>query len=242
MDRLGSVVLTSKDKAHIAALGKIIADVPIRQVVMSDMPSRSVPYQQWRAQVNARRIPVRTVHAGAQWNVQQLKLTALNPPSDARSARADDNSLVLLLEYGPTRVLWMSDAGETVEHRLVASGLDLRCPVLIKASHNKEPSGTDELLDAVRPELVVQIANAWPVHRYPDPALRERIEQHGARWLRTDDAGAVTIHLTPRGYWVQACRSAAWRGRRACGRGRLRVRRRRPRHRRSRLRCGGLRR
>jgi competence protein ComEC len=209
VDRLGSVVLSCKDKAHVAGLNDIVAEVPLRQIVMSDMPARSAPYQEWRARVNTRRIPVRALHAGAQWNVQQWKFTVLNPPGDSQVTRADDNSLVLLFEYGPTRVLWMSDAGATVERRLAASGLDLHCPILIKASHNKEPSGTDELLDAVRPELVVQIANRWPAHRYPKAALRERVEQRGARWLCTEETGAVTLHLNSRGYWVRTCRDAA---------------------------------
>jgi competence protein ComEC len=209
VDRLGGVVLTCKDKAHTAGLSNIVHELPLRQVVMSDMPSRSAAYWDWRAMINRRRVPVRALHAGARWNVQQLQLTALNPPGDSRAIRADDNSLVLLLEYGPTRVLWMSDAGATVERRLVAGGLNLRCPILIKASHNKEPSGTDELLDAVRPELVVQIANRWPVQRNPDFALRERVERRGARWLCTEETGAVTLHLTSRGYWVRTCHEAA---------------------------------
>ncbi|MBM3858506.1 MAG: DNA internalization-related competence protein ComEC/Rec2, partial [Verrucomicrobia bacterium] len=209
VDRLGSVVLTAKDKAHVAGLSNIVAEVSLRGIVMTDMPSRSLPYRRWREQANARRVPVRTLHAGAQWQAQQLKFTALSPPGDSRATRADDNSLVLLIEYGPTRLLWMSDAGATIERRLAASGMDLRCPILIKASHNKEPSGTEELLDAVRPELVVQIANRWPVQRNPDPALRERVEQRGARWLCTEDTGAVTLRLTSRGYWVRTCREAA---------------------------------
>ena len=212
VDRLGSVVLTCKDKGHVAGLSNVVAEVPVRQVVMSDMPSRSAPYWEWRAQVNAHRVPVRTLHAGAQWNVQQLKLTVLNPPRNSCSSRADDNSLVLLLEYGPTRMLWMSDAGASVEQRLARSGLDLHCPILIKASHNKEPSGTDELLDAVRPELVVQIANLWPAHRYPDAASRERVVQRGAHWLCTEESGAITLHLNSCGYWVRTCRATGdWR-------------------------------
>ncbi len=203
VDRLGSIVLTCKDKTHVAGLNRVVAEMPVGQVVMSDMPARSPVYQQWRAQLNDRQIPVRALHAGAQWNIQRLRLTVLNPPADARSSRADDNSLVLLLEYGPTRLLWMSDAGETIEQRLAANGLDLRCPILIKGSHNKEPSGTTTLLDTVRPEWVIQVANSWPVSRCPDPAVRERVTRRGARYLRTDETGAVTIRLTPRGYWVK---------------------------------------
>jgi len=209
VDRLGSVVLTCKAKNHVSGLSNVVQEVPVRGMVMSDMPSRSLPYQRWRDQVNTRQIPVRTVHEGATWKVQALKLTALNPPGDSRSRRADDNSLVLLLEYGPTRLLWMSDAGATVERRLASSGRSLRCPILIKACHNAEPSGTEEFLDAVQPEVVVQIANRWPLSRNPDAALRERVERRGARWFCTEQHGAISIRLTPDGYWIRTCLEAA---------------------------------
>jgi competence protein ComEC len=206
VDRLGSVIVTCKDRGHIAGLEEIITQMPVREVVVSGIPSRSQPYQDWRGRVNARLIPVRNVHAGTSWNVQQLKITALNPPSDSRSSRADDNALVMLLEYGPTRILWTSNIGESIERRLVQSGVDLHCPILIKANHTREPSGTDELLDAVKPELVVHLVNSWPVFRRSDPELAQRVKQHGARYVRSDEAGAITIHLTSHGYWFLPCR------------------------------------
>jgi competence protein ComEC len=195
VDRLGSVVVSCKDKGHVAGLADVVGEMPVRQVVLSDAPSRSPAYWDWRALVNGQRIPVRTARAGDQWRVQQLTITVLNPTGEEQFNRADDNSLVLMFEHGPTRVLWMSDAGATVERKLAASGADLRCAVLVKGSHNKEPSGTDELLTAARPETVVQVVNAWPVNRYPDPSLWDRIVAHGARGLRTDETGAVTIGM-----------------------------------------------
>ena len=111
-----------------------------------------------------------------------------------------DNSLVLAVEYGPTHVLLMSDAGESAERRLLASGGDLRAQLIVKGRHGREPSCTDAFLDAVRPEAVVVAAALRPIDRYPDPELRERLQPRGVRLIRTDEAGAVTIRLTKRGY------------------------------------------
>lgn len=202
-DRLDSVVVTCKDNAHVSGLTNLFGEVSLGRVIMSDTRSMSRPYRSWRDQLIERRIPIQTVQAGASWQARNLKITVLHPPAGSRAVRADDNSLVLLLEHGPTRLLWASDIGATGEQHLLRSGADLRCQVLIKGSHGKEPSGSEALLDAARPELVVQVANRWPSFRQPDPALRERVERRGARWLCTEETGAVTLRLTKSGWSVR---------------------------------------
>jgi competence protein ComEC len=127
----------------------------------------------------------------------------LSPPPGVVASRADDNALVLAVEYGPTRVLLMSDAGETVEKRLLKDYSDLRAQVVVKGQHSKESSCTADFLDAVRPETVVQVVNTDNSHRYPESALRDRLTARGITYLRTDDDGAVTIRLTKTGCEVK---------------------------------------
>ena len=90
----------------------------------------------------------------------------------------------------------MSDAGETVEKRLLKNFSDLRAQVIIKGQHGTESSCTAEFLDAVHPETVVQVVNLNDSHRYPEPSLRDRLAQRNIVLLRSDDSGAVTIRLT----------------------------------------------
>ena len=205
VDRLGGMLLTVKDAAHVAGLNQLLATLPPRGTVVADSAARSSTYWRWRTEVNRRTIPVRTVHGGEQWEIKGLRITVLNPPPATSAQRSDDNSLILVLEYGPTRLLLLSDAGATVERRLVESGADLRCAVLIKGGHGTELSATTELLAAARPAVVVQTVNDWPSRRHPDAALRQRVEAQGARLLRTDETGAVTLRLTAKGYSVRTC-------------------------------------
>jgi competence protein ComEC len=204
-DRLGGMLLTVKDAAHVAGLNQLLPTLPPRAAVVADSAARSPTYWRWRTEINRRTIPVRTVHAGDQWEIRGLRITTLNPSPATTAQRSDDNSLVLALEYGPTRVLLLSDAGTTVERRLVESGADLRCAVLVKGGHGTELSATTELLAAARPAVVVQTVNEWPSRRHPDAALRQRVEARGARLLRTDETGAVTLRLTGKGYTLRTC-------------------------------------
>jgi competence protein ComEC len=202
---LATTVLTCGDKAHAAGLTVVAAEVPSRQAVWSGILSRSKYCSEWVNQIKARKIALRAVEAGDDLSsTPNVHIRVLHPPRGMSASRADDNSLVLAVEYGPTRVLLMSDAGETVEKRLLKDNADLHAQVIVKGQHGKESSCTADFLDAVRPETVVQVVNVKDTHHYPEPALRDRCAQRGIAYLRTDDDGAVTIRLTKNGCEVRA--------------------------------------
>ena len=147
---------------------------------------------------------MRAVRAGDELSSDPgVHVRVLHPPQGPGAARSDDNAMVLAVEFGPTRVLLMSDAGETVERGLVSENADLRAQVVVKGQHGKEPSCTAEFLDAVRPATVVQVVNLNDSHRYPEPGLRDRLAERGIAYLRSDEVGAVTIRLARDGYEVK---------------------------------------
>jgi competence protein ComEC len=204
VNRLAATVLTCGDKPHAAGLTVVSGEVSSRQAVWSGIPSRSKYCAEWINQIRARGIPLRAVKAGDELlSAPNARIRVLSPPPGVIASRADDNALVLAVEYGPTRVLLMSDAGETVEKRLLKDNSDLYAQIIVKGQHSKESSCTAEFLDAVRPETVVQVVNLNDSHRYPEPALRDRCAQRSITYLRTDDDGAVTIRLTAKGCEVR---------------------------------------
>ena len=201
VDRLAAMVLTRGDKAHAAGLNVVAQEVPTREAIYSGLHSRSKYYWQWLEGVKARGIPLHAVKAGDELQFARgVRVRVLNPPEGSASKRSEDNALVLAIEFGPTRVLCMSDAGETVEKQIMKAFPDLRAQVIVKGQHGRETSCTGEFLDAVRPEAVVQVVGLRPSNRYPDPSLRDRVAPRGIVLYRTDDTGAVTIRLTRNGY------------------------------------------
>lgn len=205
VNRLAAVVLTCGDKAHAAGLSVMANEVPTREAIYNGIASRSKYYAEWLDEMKTRKIPLHVVKTGDELNSSpSLHIRVLNPPQGPGASRADDNALVLAVEFGPTRVLLMSDVGETVEKRLVRDNADLHAQIIVKGQHGKESSCTANFLDAVHPETIVQVVNLNDIHRYPEPALRDRCSQRNVTLLRTDDSGAVTIRLMQDGYQVRA--------------------------------------
>jgi competence protein ComEC len=203
VDRLAGLIVSCKDKVHVTGLHRVITEMPVKELILSDTSARSNPYWRWRGIAQSAGLATRHVRAGDTWSVRGVRFTVLSPPVDTTTDRADDNALVLLLEYGATRLLLMSSAGASTEERLLQHNPDLRADIIIKGSHGKEPTGTAEFLAATRPQHVIQNVGAWSRHRPIDSALFERVENSGAKLWRTDETGAVTVQLTARGYKIR---------------------------------------
>ncbi len=205
VDRLAAAVLTCADKGHVAGLAQVAEKLPVGEIIYAGTRGRSRFYRQWVAATTGR-FPTRTWRAGQAWEVTpQFRAQVLHPPAIITSARREDNVLVLRLEHGSTRVLWMSNASAEVERTLVASGQDLRAQVLVREGSGGEDSCGAELLAAVQPELVVLATHAWPLDRAPHPNFLGRLKARGIRLLRTAEAGAITLRLRRDGYDVRTC-------------------------------------
>jgi len=203
VDRLAAMVLTRGDKAHVAGLSVVAHEVPTREAIYSGVRPRSKYYTQWLSAMKTHRIPRHAVKAGDELQFGRgVHVRLLNPPEESVSKRSDDNALVLVFEVGSTRVLCLSDVGETVEKRIATEFPELHAQVIVKGRHGRETSCTDALLDAVQPEAVVQTVGTGPNARYPEPDVRSRLEERGIAFYRTDETGAVTIRLTKDGYTI----------------------------------------
>jgi competence protein ComEC len=207
VDRLESIVLTRGDKAHAGGLNSVVQRIPTGQALHGGTGSRSKFFWDWLGQMRQQRLPLATLREGDERTITgDLRLRVFNPPRDSSYTRSDDNAVMLLLEFGASRILLTSDTGARVERRLLQNHTDVRAQVIVKGRHSNEISCTDEFLDVVRPEAVVQCVNPRPTDRYIQPELRDRLRQRGITYYRTDDSGAVTIHLARDGYAIYTWR------------------------------------
>ncbi len=206
VDRLEAVVLTRGDKAHAAGLIAVAQNIPTTRAAHAGTGSRSRYFWDWLAAMRAGRQEIVTLREGDVWTLgRDARLRVLHPAAGSVSGRSEDNSMVVRVEFGPTRLLLTSDIGATAERRLLTRPLDLRANVIIKGRHGTELSCSDEFLDAARPEAVIQCAGVRPSDRYPEPELRDRLRARGVLCYRTDEAGAVTVRMTRSGYTIRTC-------------------------------------
>ncbi|MDQ3224045.1 MAG: MBL fold metallo-hydrolase, partial [Gemmatimonadota bacterium] len=102
----------------------------------------------------------------------------------------NEDSLVLLVEYGAFQALFAGDAGFPAEAEMRG-----RAPAvdLLKVGHHGSRSSTgDEWLDSLRPQAAV-ISVGQNNYGHPSPPTLHRLRRHGVEVWRTDQDGTITV-------------------------------------------------
>lgn len=190
---LDALILTHPDMDHCGGLVDIGAYVPVDEVWMA--PG-------WDPESCAGRLMslpgtrTRFLAKGDRASVGRWRLRALHPEADDPSHETNERSLVLLAEVHGRRVLLTGDVESWAEHRLVeCCARDLRVDVLKVAHHGSRTSSTETFLEAARPRLALISVGLRNLYHHPSPEVVERLEDHGARLLRTDWSGEVVVRF-----------------------------------------------
>jgi beta-lactamase superfamily II metal-dependent hydrolase len=207
---LDLVLLTHPHSDHLGGLGAVIRRQGARLFMDAPSPHRSPAYAALLDVIERRRIPVRNAAAGRTIDLGGgARLVLLAPPAPAITGTRSDvnaNSVVARLEHGQVRMLFMGDAEAHTERWLLASGAELRASVLKVAHHGSRHSSGAAFLRAVSPAIAVVSCGARNEYRHPHPATVERLIRAGARVVRTDREGTVSISSDGRVAWIEASR------------------------------------
>ena len=105
----------------------------------------------------------------------------------------NENSIVVMLHYHGFRELFMGDAGEASEARLLASKSDVHANVLKVGHHGSRYASTAAFIAAVDPRVAIISVGRHNTFGHPAPATLETLGAAGAEIYRTDQCGATTI-------------------------------------------------
>ena len=108
--------------------------------------------------------------------------------------------MVLQGLVGGVRFLFLSDLGPAGQAALLERGRLEQGGIVVAGLPSRGEPLRDELIEAVRPELIVVADADWPMRERAGEALRERLAKWGARVLYTSDIGTVTLRMK-NGQW-----------------------------------------
>jgi competence protein ComEC len=100
-------------------------------------------------------------------------------------------SLVILLEYRDTSVLFAGDIEKGVEYYL-SGRMGAQADILKVPHHGSNTSSTESFLDAVSPNKgIIQVGTN--VFGHPSPQTLDRLVDRGVQVFRNDEQGAVLL-------------------------------------------------
>jgi competence protein ComEC len=133
---------------------------------------------------------------GYRWTDDGVTLDILAPSLPMLADTGDDvneNSIVAMLHCHDFSELFMGDAGESSEARLLASNADLHADILKVGHHGSQYASTPPFIAAVHPQAAIISVGRHNTFGHPGPATLATLERVGATIYRTDQCGAASL-------------------------------------------------
>lgn len=172
-------------------------------------------YRDCIASARTHGVPIVLARRGMRWNSGDgVTLDVLAPSMPFLADTGDDvneNSIVVMLRSGAFRELFMGDAGEASEARLLATDAscncedDLHADVLKVGHHGSRYASTASFFAAVQPKLAIISVGRHNTFGHPASSTLDALEAGGSAILRTDRCGAMTLTGRQRAKMMLPC-------------------------------------
>ena len=105
----------------------------------------------------------------------------------------NENSMCVLFESEEGVILITGDRSRTGERDLIGKYDLPQADILIAGHHGSKTSTSRELLQAVRPEIVIISAGKNNIYGHPAREVLERLAEFNCTVYRTDQQGSVLV-------------------------------------------------
>jgi competence protein ComEC len=202
--RLDVAIASHPHADHIVGFPAVFARFPVGVLLEPGCPDPSPIYANLLLAAREEGIPVRHPRTGDALTVGDVRLVVLSPSRCFTGTESDPNNdaLVIMIEHAEDRVLFATEPEEPAQQEMLDGGADLGAE-LLKVPHHGAATSLPAFFDAVDPELAV-VSVGPNDYGHPVPAVLDELRATGARVLRTDLAGDITVTFDRRGLLVES--------------------------------------
>ncbi|HXW96917.1 MAG TPA: MBL fold metallo-hydrolase, partial [Gemmatimonadales bacterium] len=189
-----SVAIISHAHAdHLGGLSALLERYPAGRLLEPAELVADPLYTGLLDQVDGMGIPWLAARDGMRFELDGVRFTLLHPDTMWAEWRLDlnEDSVVLLVEFGAFRALFPGDAGLHAETRLAGR---IGKVDLLKVGHHGSRSASGEgLLAEIAPRAAIISSGRGNRYGHPHPEVLERLSRHGIGVWRTDELGTITV-------------------------------------------------
>ncbi len=201
------VALSHAHEDHIGGLPALVADFHPRELWTGATPDSPA----WRtlrdtAARNAVKIVPMEAHRRFAFGGAEIDVLAPLPDYIPSDIPKNNDSLVLRIAYGRRSFLLSGDIERPIERRMLSEDEVQPADVLKVPHHGSKTSSTEEFLTALHPLFAVISVGFENSYGHPNRDILERLAQHHAALLRTDQRGLITIRTDGRRLEIETWR------------------------------------
>jgi competence protein ComEC len=188
------VVISHAHYDHIGGMQALLENFSVRELWVGKNPA-SPEYDRLLETAHSHGTRIVRLAAGDIRPLGGVSFQVLSPRSDyvPRSRPSNDDSVVLLANFGERSFLLTGDIERKSELRLAADRLLSHADLLKVPHHGSKTSSSELLLGQVRPWFALISAGADNPYGHPNADVLARLAESHATVFRTDRDGAITI-------------------------------------------------
>ncbi|MDD5639596.1 MAG: MBL fold metallo-hydrolase [Candidatus Pacebacteria bacterium] len=207
---IDAIILTHTDQDHINGLFGVLEKYKVNNILWTGMEKDGAEekIKNWKNMLNneinkegAKIFLVNNINAVIGENLVLDFLWPDKISEKINKNNSNDYSLVSKLCYFKTCFLFTGDMSFDEENKIIRNE-NVKADILKVAHHGSKFSSSNEFLSAVSPKLAV-IEVGKNSYGHPDLGVIERLESSGARVVRTDKRGDITVFSDGKNYEIK---------------------------------------
>lgn len=189
--RLKYLVNTHPHDDHVGGMCAPVAEMSVGAAYSSTVDYDQNYFARFKRLLRERGVELGTLEAGDELKLGGARVHVLAPREELNDL--NENSIVLRVVHGGNTFLLTGDAGKQEERTMLEARAPLDSDVLKVGHHGSNGSSCEEFLDAVSPDWAVISLGADNDFGHPHDEVLDRLADVGARVLRTDKNGDITM-------------------------------------------------
>lgn len=201
-DSIDYMILTHPHEDHIGGAVKIINNLHVKNVIMTDASNDVVTFSRLIGVIEDSGVRVLQAQPGNTYGADGINLQILAPLADFDDF--NEYSVVTRVEYKDVSMIVPGDA-ETRSEKLMLETYqhgELDADILKLGHHGSRTSSTPEFLAAVSPKWSIASCGLNNSYGHPHQQTLERTAELGIPVLRTDEMGSIVFATDGERLWL----------------------------------------
>jgi competence protein ComEC len=187
-------IFTHPHEDHIGGADMVIKNYDIKNVILPNCPSTTKTYTNMLTAISQKNLTAKEAHSGDKYRVGELVLNILGPVRNDYK-EVNDHSVVILAEWGGTRVMLAGDAELEAENDILKKfgNSNIDCNILKLGHHGSSSSSGEKWLKALSPDIGIICCGKDNEYGHPHSEIVERLSKFGIKSYRTDELGSLVF-------------------------------------------------
>lgn len=192
---------THPHEDHLGGAASVLSSIDVGKVFLNPDTSTSYFYEKFLNTLIDKNITPVLPDMDCVYEIGPFGVKFLSPLKDF--GNANDNSLVLTVQFGKIKALFTGDAERAVEAELIQTNSNISADILKIGHHGSRYASSAEFLNAVFPDVSVIQCGVGNSYGHPHKEALERLKNIGSTVLRTDSEGTIVLITDGETIWKE---------------------------------------